>query len=125
MAEKGDSRHACGRRCARPRKPGVQTYPKPAPRGLELSYETATPGTGSSITSAMTLSAAGSPCCGGASGAFMGLFFDTARFTLVLVTRFFGAVSAATRLATLVRAARLGALPRFSVALRAAPRFLR
>src|SRR6266699_1603298 len=111
MAEKGDSRHACGRRCARPRKPGVQTYPKPAPRGLELSYETATPGTGSSITSAMTLSAAGSPCCGGASGAFMGLFFDTARFTLVLVT--------------LVRAARLGALPRFSVALRAAPRFLR
>src|SRR6266567_1328471 len=116
MAEKGDSRHACGRRCARPRKPGVQTYPKPAPRGLELSYETATPGTGSSITSAMTLSAAGSPCCGG-SGALVAAFFVTARFALVLVTRFFGAVLAATRLAILVWAARLG-VPRAPAILR-------
>ncbi len=54
-----------------------------------------------------------------------GTFFVTARFALVLVTRFFGAVLAAMRLAILVRAARLGALPRFSVALRAAPRFFR
>src|SRR5260370_15050682 len=92
---------------------------------LELSYETVTPWTGSSITSTMAFSAAASPCCGG-SGAFMGAFFVTARFALVLVTRFFGAVLAATRLAILVRAARsLGALPRFSVPLRAAPRFFR
>ena len=69
----------------------------------------------------MPVLAAASPCCDD-SGAFMGVFFVTARFALVLVTRFFGAVLA-TRI--LVRAARLGALPRFSVALRAAPRFFR
>jgi hypothetical protein len=56
-------------------------------------------------------------------GAFIGAFFVTARFAVVLVTRFFGAILAATRLAILVRAARLGALPRFSVAFRVAPRF--
>jgi hypothetical protein len=59
----------------------------------------------------MTVSAAASPYGGGGSGALMGPFFVTARLALILVTRFFGAVLAATRLAILVRAARLGALP--------------
>jgi hypothetical protein len=40
-----------------------------------------------------------------------------------LVTRFLGVVLAATRLSVFVLAARLGALPRFSVAFRAALRF--
>src|SRR5262249_3476753 len=88
------------------------------------SYDTVTPGTGFAIASTLTVSAAASPC-GGGSGAFTGAFFVTPRFALGLATRFFGAVLAATRLAILVRAARLDALPRFKVALRDAPRFFR
>jgi hypothetical protein len=91
---------------------------------LELNYDTGTRGTGCSIASTMTVSAAASACCDG-SGAFTGAFFVTVRFVLALVTRFLDAVLAATRLATFVRAARLSALPRFDVALRAAPRFFR
>ena len=96
----------------------------PAPRSLVPTYDTVTPGTGSGIASTLTVSAPVSPCCDG-SGAFMGAFFVTVRFALVLVIRFLGAVLAATRLAIRVRAARLGALPRFGVAFRAAPRFFR
>jgi len=110
-----------------PRKPGIQTYSssEPCTRVASNSVMTVTPGTGFSTTSTMTVSAAASPCCGGGPGAFVGAFFVTARFALALVTRFLGVVLAATRLATLVLAARLGALPRFTVAFRAAPRFFR
>src|SRR6266849_9770484 len=62
---------------------------------------------------------------GGGPGAFVAAFFVAARFAFVLVTRFLGAVLAATRLGVFVLAARLCALPRFSVAFRAAPRFFR
>src|SRR6266480_2689333 len=111
-----------------PRKPGVQTYSsEPCTRVASNSVTTVTPGTGSSITSTMTVSAAESPCCGGGPGALIGAFFVAARFAFVLVTRFLGVVLAlaATRLAIFVLAARLGALPRFGVAFRAAPRFFR
>src|SRR6266568_4820873 len=110
-----------------PRKPGVQAYStsEPCTRVASNSVTTVTPGTGSSITSTMTVSAEASPCGGGGPGAFIGAFFVAARFAFVLVTRFLGAVLAATRLGVFVLAARLCALPRFSVAFRAAPRFFR
>src|SRR6266550_2966676 len=86
-----------------PRKPGVQTYSssEPCTRVASNSVTTVTPGTGSSITSTMTVSAAESPCCGGGPGALIGAFFVAARFAFVLVTRFLGVVLAlaATRLA--------------------------
>jgi hypothetical protein len=62
----------------------------------ELSYETVTPGTGSSITSTMAFSAAASPCCGAARAPLWGS--SLSQPALVLVTRFFGAVLAAMRL---------------------------
>src|SRR5262249_55059714 len=94
------------------------------PPGLELSYDTGPPGTGCSIASTTSFSGAASPCCGGA-GACTAAFFATVRFAFVLITRFLGAVLAATRLAVRVRAARLAGLLRFSVALRAASGFFR
>src|SRR5262249_34823262 len=95
------------------------------PRGLEPSYDTVTLATGSSATSAIVVSAAASACCGAGSGAFLELFFAANPFVRVLVPCFFGAFLAATCLDVLVRAVRLDELPRFSVALRAAPRFFR
>ncbi len=105
-------------RLAGPRKPGVQTYSssEPCTRVASNSVTTVTPGTGFSTTSTI---------CGGGPGALMRAFFVTARFALVLVTRFLGVVLAATRFGVFVLAARLGALPRFSVAFRPTPRFFR
>ena len=68
-----------------PRKPGVQAYStsEPCTRVASNSVTTVTPGTGSSITSTMTFSAAVSPCGGGGPGAFIGAFFVAARFAFV------------------------------------------
>src|SRR6266567_2664028 len=64
-----------------PRKPGVHTYSssEPCTRVASNSVTTVTPGTGSSITSTITVSAAASPC-GGGPGALVPAFFVTAPF---------------------------------------------
>ena len=62
-----------------PRKPGVQAYStsEPCTRVASNSVTTVTPGTGSSITSTMTVSAEASPCGGGGPGALVAAFFVT------------------------------------------------
>ena len=80
------------------------------------SVATITPGTGSSITSTITVSTVGTT------------FFATARFDLALVTRFLGVALALVRFAVFPRTdlAGLRALPRVAAfPLRAAARFFR